>query len=60
MYCVYILHSNSLDSYYIGETVDIEKRIKEHNTNSSLAHPDNYREVRAKLEYVLKILKLIK
>ena len=33
MYCVYILHSNSLDSYYIGETVDIEKRIKEHNTN---------------------------
>ena len=33
MYCVYILHSISLDTYYIGETVDLEARIKEHNTS---------------------------
>ncbi len=33
MYCVYILHSISLDSFYVGETLDLEKRIKEHNTS---------------------------
>jgi len=33
MYCVYILYSDSLDSYYVGETVDLENRILEHNTS---------------------------
>ena len=28
---VYILHSKILDQYYIGETEDLENRIKQHN-----------------------------
>ena len=32
MYYVYILHSNSLDSYYVGETLSLDKRIEQHNT----------------------------
>lgn len=32
MNCVYILYSISIDTFYIGETVDIEKRLEEHNT----------------------------
>lgn len=31
-YCVYILYSEKLNRYYIGETVDLENRINEHNT----------------------------
>ena len=31
MYCVYIIYSKSIDSYYIGETINIEDRIKQHN-----------------------------
>ena len=30
---VYILYSESTDSYYIGETIDIENRLLEHNTH---------------------------
>ena len=33
MHYVYILYSPSLDKYYVGETEDIELRIKQHNTN---------------------------
>jgi len=29
---VYILYSESLDSYYIGETVDLKQRLQEHNS----------------------------
>ena len=29
---VYILYSNSLNKYYVGETVDIQERIKHHNS----------------------------
>ena len=31
MYCVYIIYSKIIDSFYIGETIDIESRIKQHN-----------------------------
>jgi len=31
MFTVYILHSNSLDRYYVGYTNDLERRLKEHN-----------------------------
>ncbi|MCX6249378.1 MAG: GIY-YIG nuclease family protein [Bacteroidetes bacterium] len=33
MFYVYILYSQSLDSFYIGQTMDIELRLSEHNTN---------------------------
>jgi len=29
---VYILYSASLDKYYVGEAIDIEDRIKQHNS----------------------------
>ncbi len=29
---VYILHSVSLDKYYVGEAMDLEERIKRHNS----------------------------
>jgi putative endonuclease len=31
IYCVYILYSKRLDKYYIGETMDLSKRVDEHN-----------------------------
>jgi putative endonuclease len=31
MYTVYILHSKTVDRYYIGYTNDIERRLTEHN-----------------------------
>jgi len=30
MACVYILHSNSLDKYYVGSCLDLELRLKDH------------------------------
>jgi putative endonuclease len=33
MHYVYILYSPSIDKYYVGETEDIELRIKQHTTN---------------------------
>ncbi len=32
MFCVYILYSELLDSYYIGEAEDVDKRLLEHNS----------------------------
>ncbi|MCH7784177.1 MAG: GIY-YIG nuclease family protein [Bacteroidetes bacterium] len=32
MYYVYILHSTTLDSYYVGETQSLDERIAQHNT----------------------------
>jgi len=32
MFCVYILYSKSLDSFYIGETLDLDERLIQHNT----------------------------
>lgn len=29
---VYILHSVSLDKYYVGEAMDLQERIKQHNS----------------------------
>lgn len=31
MFWVYILHSGKLDTFYVGETVDLESRIEAHN-----------------------------
>jgi putative endonuclease len=31
MYCVYFLYSPKLKNLYIGQTINLEKRIKEHN-----------------------------
>ncbi|MFN3795191.1 MAG: GIY-YIG nuclease family protein [Chitinophagaceae bacterium] len=36
-YTVYILYSASADRYYIGQTADIEDRIKRHNAGSEKA-----------------------
>ncbi len=32
MNCVYIIYSESLDKYYIGEAIDLEERIEQHNS----------------------------
>jgi putative endonuclease len=31
MYTVYILHSDSLDKFYVGYTNDLTRRLSEHN-----------------------------
>ena len=31
MYTLYILHSKSLDRYYVGYTNDLDRRLSEHN-----------------------------
>ncbi len=33
MHYVYIIYSSSSDSFYIGETMDINNRINEHNSD---------------------------
>ncbi|WP_133554344.1 GIY-YIG nuclease family protein, partial [Algoriphagus boseongensis] len=39
---VYILYSKSTDRFYVGQTVDLEKRLEEHNQNTfSKAHTKN-------------------
>ncbi len=36
MHYVYVLHSlNKRDRYYVGYTVDIDKRLEEHNSGKS-------------------------
>ena len=35
MYFVYILQSEKDHSYYVGITMDVDKRIREHNSGSS-------------------------
>ena len=39
MYTVYILYSKALDRYYIGQTMDINNRIEEHNSEK---YDDSY------------------
>ena len=34
MYYVYILYSESIDRFYVGQTMNTEQRILEHNTGS--------------------------
>ncbi|MBN2728411.1 MAG: GIY-YIG nuclease family protein [Bacteroidales bacterium] len=34
MATVYILYSQSIDSYYVGSCIDLEKRIIEHNSGA--------------------------
>lgn len=31
MFFVYVLYSSSLDKFYVGETLDLKERIREHN-----------------------------
>ncbi len=31
MHYLYIIHSNKIDHYYIGETMDLVRRLEEHN-----------------------------
>ena len=35
MFYVYVIHSNLLDQYYIGQTNDLRRRIDEHKTGKS-------------------------
>ncbi|MCX6149640.1 MAG: GIY-YIG nuclease family protein [Ignavibacteriales bacterium] len=34
-FTVYILHSSSVDKYYIGQTNNLERRINDHNSGYS-------------------------
>ena len=34
-YCVYILYSISVDRYYVGQTSNLEDRLKRHNQGRS-------------------------
>ncbi len=31
MFCVYIIYSETIDKFYIGESIDLEQRLEEHN-----------------------------
>ena len=42
-YSVYILYSESSHKFYIGQTVDLEKRVNEHNTQLKNAYTSKYR-----------------
>ena len=46
MHIVYILHTAEFDRYYIGETIDLVERLKEHNSgryiNSSTKYADDW------------------
>jgi len=35
MFYVYLIRSNQLDQYYIGQTNDLRRRIEEHKTGMS-------------------------
>ncbi|MDP2927065.1 MAG: GIY-YIG nuclease family protein [bacterium] len=41
-YIVYILFSKSTDRYYIGQTNNIERRLKEHNDNTKTSYTRRY------------------
>ncbi len=32
-YIVYVIYSESIDSFYIGQTIDIDLRIQQHNSH---------------------------
>ena len=40
MYVVYILYSRSRDRYYIGQTADLETRLRVHNVRKNLGASD--------------------
>lgn len=33
MFYIYIIHSKSIDKFYVGQTLDIKQRISEHNSS---------------------------
>ncbi|MFN9777269.1 MAG: GIY-YIG nuclease family protein, partial [Candidatus Kapaibacterium sp.] len=43
MYSIYILHSDALDRYYIGQTNDISRRMLEHNQLSTDTYTSKFR-----------------
>ena len=32
MFYIYILYSKSIDIFYVGQTIDLQKRVEEHNS----------------------------
>ncbi|HEY5591715.1 MAG TPA: GIY-YIG nuclease family protein [Paludibacter sp.] len=46
MFYVYILYSKIIDAYYVGQTIDVNKRIEEHNSkfykNTSTAKANDW------------------
>ena len=32
MFYIYILYSKNLDVFYVGQTIDLQKRVEEHNS----------------------------
>jgi len=47
MFYVYILYSQSADKFYVGQTPDVQKRLREHNNPSE------------KSEFSTKLLSLV-
>ncbi|MBS3737697.1 GIY-YIG nuclease family protein [Mesohalobacter halotolerans] len=37
MFYVYVLYSKKFDRYYVGMTVDIERRLSEHNSGKMIS-----------------------
>jgi predicted GIY-YIG superfamily endonuclease len=40
MYTVYILHSDSLDKFYVGYTNDLTRRLSEHNRHKAFSQAE--------------------
>jgi len=38
MFYVYIIYSEKLDAFYIGQTLDLNQRLAEHNTGFFKTH----------------------
>lgn len=53
MFYIYILYSNKSDIYYVGYTVDIERRLEEHNLISENSYTSKHRPW--KLEAVFEV-----
>ncbi len=52
MHYVYILYSSGSDKYYVGQTSDVEQRLRHHNELSEKSYTSRHRpwELRAVLE----------
>lgn len=40
MFFVYIIYSDTLNKFYVGQTADIDKRLCQHNSNQNLGAND--------------------
>ena len=43
MFYIYILHSETYDRYYVGQTNNIERRLEEHNTQEKNSYTSKFR-----------------